>query len=527
MAKQVTGKEDEYRALLDELLSEHLETEVHDRRRKNSSSRIKASALRKTLSKKQVRLAQEKHRYVSILCPRRSGKSYAILVAAIADCVEFTGYRVAIFCLSKPHAKGIYWEDVKSLNERHGLDIKFNGTELVCRFPNGSLLVFCGAESDAEISKVRGRKYNRVVIDESTVYNRKIYHDLLHLVVGPALADLKGSLWIAGTPAGEHSGDFFEATCTPPQEITQDDGSIIQSNWDINQPEPVNAWRWKFHTWTAQDNTAVPFLWEEFLEKKRFNGWKDDNPTWRQEYLGEWVKLDHAAVFKIRRYAHTYDGPLPWADGRLNKCHFILGADFGYHDGTAIVVWCFVEDEPYIYEVTSVKKRGITEQEIADMITRTEGLLPKRVRFRVGDPAGGGVLIMEGLKRTYGLAFETAEKHNKVDYINQFNLALDSGLVRFRPGSVLLEEMEAIQWEESTYGTSRQKEDRAYPNDLADGALYAFRFAKNRFIEVPPVVGHPVQWSADAEKEEYCRRRDAQLMRTRRLDPYGRLKRRF
>lgn len=517
----IHNREKEYTLLLDELLGEKQDRDDAVLKRTRSSSKMKARSLRAQLSPKQLLLANETARYVSVLCPRRSGKSYAILVSAMADCVEHAGFRVAIFCLSKPHAKGVYWEDMVRLNEKNSLGIKFHGTELVARFPNGSVLVLCGAESDAEISKVRGRKYHRVVIDESTVYNRRIYHDLIYLVVEPALTDLQGALWIAGTPKGEHSGPFYEATCTPPIELTLDDGSVVTSNWQVGTEKPAGTHQWRFHRWTAKDNLAVPHLWEEFLMKKKFRGWKDDNPLWRQEYLGEWVKLDDAGVFKIRRYQHVYNGIWPWMDGRISKCHFILGADFGFHDGTAIVIWCFVEDEPYIYEFISVKQHKLTEEQIAEMIKRTESLLPKPIQYRVGDTGGGGVLIMEGLRRTYGLHFDPAEKHDKVSHINYFNLALDSNLVRFQNGSALMEEMEAIQWDENTYGTSRQKEDKIYPNDLSDAALYAFRYAKARFVEAPRQEEQPRARGSEAEKVAYCAAAAAKR-RMSYLNPYKR-----
>jgi len=518
------SKELEYKLLFDALLSEQYDKVEAEDKKKKTSSKVKANRMFRTLSPKQLLLAKEDYRYVSVLCPRRAGKSYAILTSAMANCVMTPGWRVAIFCRSKPHAKGVYWEDIMAMNEKFDLDLRVNATELIVRFPNGSLLVLCGAESDAEINKVRGRKYHRVVLDESTVIDRKLYSDLINYVIEPALKDLRGALWIAGTPKGDHSGEFYEATCTPPIEVKLENGRRILSNWKVGTEEPTYEYRWKLHTWTAQDNTAIPFLWEEFLETKRFRGWKDDNPLWRQEYLGEWVKLDSSSVFRIQRYVHTYEGSLPWADERLARTRFILGADFGYHDGTAIVIWAFVEDEPYVYEFISMKRHGITEQQIAEMITNTERLLPKPVQYRVGDTAGGGVLIMEGLKRTYGLHFEPAEKNDKVSHINYFNLALDSNLVRFRPGSDLMNEMELIQWEEKSWGTSRQREDPSYPNDLSDAALYAFRFAKSRFISASEIqaVKDPLEDSR-LEKEEYCRNRDA--MRRWRRPVYRRMDR--
>lgn len=504
------SKEGEYRELLDGLLSGVRNYEHSQRTLDRASDKSKAEMMRKQLTPVQKALYEDKSKFMSILAPRRSGKSYGILVNKVSECVETKNFKVAIVCLTKPHAEGIYWADLLNLNDKYSLGLHFNNTKLSAKFPNGSLLVFAGAESKAEVAKVRGKKFNCVVIDESADYDPKIYEMLIHRVVTPALQDLKGSLWIAGTPKGPLMGEFYEATCTPPQRIKTETGLDILTNHRYGDEAPVEQTKWSFHTWSAKDNTAMPGLWDSFLEVKRFNGWKDDNPIWRSEYLGQWVTLDNAAVFNVRRHQHTYNGPWPWDDHRKNNCRFIMGADFGFHDGTAIVIWCYLDDEPYLYEYLSIKKRGIVEAEVAALIKKCEEHLPTRILFRVGDPGGGGVLIMEGLKRTYGLSFEVAEKHNKQDHIHYFNSSLDSNLVRFRQGSDLMDEMEQIMWDEKTLGTSKQKEDPRYPNDLADAAIYSFRFAKSRFIDAPPVAP-PTVSDSQREKDEYIARRSARV----------------
>ena len=42
-------------------------------------------------------------------------------------------------------------------------------------------------------------------------------------------------------------------------------------------------------TWNIRDNEAKPAQWANALATKRRRGWSDDHPTWRREYLGEWV----------------------------------------------------------------------------------------------------------------------------------------------------------------------------------------------------------------------------------------------
>lgn len=489
------------------LVGHQVEYEASQRTLDRSSSKTKADMIRKQLTPVQRALYEDKSRHMSIMAPRRSGKSYGILCCKVADCVENKKWRVAIICLTKPHAEEIYWSDLLNLNDKYDLKMTFNNTKLIARFPNGSRLVFAGAESKQEISKVRGRKFDAVVIDESAEYDNKLFQTLVHKAVTPALMDSKGSLWLAGTPNGPLVGEFYEATAKPAVKIVSETGETRLSNRIWGEEDPVEPYKWSFHTWTSKDNTALPHLWEEALGIKKWNGWKDDNPTWRMEYLAEWVTMDSAAVFNVRRHQHTYYGPWPWEDERKNRCRFVVGGDFGYHDGTAIVIWCYLDDEPYLYEFLSVKRRQLVQAQIADLYRECEKLLPSQPLVRVGDPGGGGVTLMEGLRVEHGIAFETADKNYKVDNINYLNSALDSNLVRFRPNSDLMDEMEQVLWEDRTYGTSRQREDPRFPNDLCDAALYAFKVAKMRLVAAPELPP-PELGEEDRIKAEYVANRD-------------------
>lgn len=143
------------------------------------------------------------------------------------------------------------------------------------------------------------------------------------------------------------------------------------------------------------------------------------------------------------------------------------------------------------------------------MIKDAEKLLPKPVNFRVADAGNNGLMVVESLKRTYGLSFEVADKNEKMHYIKLFNMSLDSNSIRFRPGSPLVEEMIDNRWDEKTIGTSRQKESQATPNDLCDAALYSYRAAIMRFVTETPL---PQLTKTDSQrmKEEYVAKRSMQ-----------------
>ena len=500
----VMSKE-EHLSLLDGLLGG---VQDHSRKQKKltkASDRIKADMLRETLFKQQLDLFNETEKMVSILCPRRAGKSVAMLIRQVYDCISVKGFMAAICCVSRPTAEKIYWRDLIAMDSKYNLGIHFNNTKLIAEFPNGSILVFLSGADKGEVAKIRGQRFNRVCIDECGEYPPHVLEDMIFETVMPALLDMQGAIWLAGTPPEVATGTFYEATCTPPLIKEAEIGTDIHTNWKHGTERP-SEFTWKFHTWTSKDNTAMPHLWQSALDVKRKMGWKDDNPVWRREYLGEHVLSSNVLVYTVRPERHIYRGPWPWEDSRVNRCRFVSGLDIGYKDGTALVIWCYVEDEPYIYEFISMKQVELVPEQIAAMVKDAEKLLPKAVNFRVADAGNNGLMVVESLNRTYNLAFEVADKNEKMHYIKLFNMSLDSNAIRFRPGSPLLEEMVENRWDEKTIGTSRQKESVATPNDLCDAALYSYRAAIMRFVTDTPM---PVLEKSDSQrlKDEYVAKR--------------------
>ena len=455
--------------ILDALAHDLVKSEERKDRLKNASDPDKAELLRLSMFREQDLLIQDKAKLQSILAPRRSGKSQGLVMSDVYECMRRPGFQSLYVGLSKPHCKEIYWPILEELNDKFDLKLEFKLAELKVIFPNKSTISLFGAETYQDIAKLKGRKFHRVTVDECQDHGENILNSLIKFVK-PALSDFSGILRLAGTPGYALQGVWYSSSRPDPQYRESEQGAPVLENWNYNPEEqPVARYLWSRHHWTAKHNTAAPHIWNEHLETKQLMGWNDANETWRREYLAEWVAMTDILVYAVRRHAHTYGGPYPWEDDRIGRCNFVLGADFGFRDGTAIVVWCYVEDEPYLYEFTSLKVTEKTQDDLVTIFRSVELAIPKTIAFRVGDPGGGGLLLMEGFKATHGMAFEVAEKDRKLDHIELFNAALDMNLIRFRPGSPLLDEMEVLRWKErATHQTERARkvEDPSQPNDL-------------------------------------------------------------
>jgi hypothetical protein len=262
-------------------------------------------------------------------------------------------------------------------------------------------------------------------------------------------------------------------------------------------------------------------MWQAFLKEKELRGWADDHPTWRREYLGQWVPGDGRLVYRYRAHLHDFDPDdasrwgLPFAEDGWRT---VVGIDFGTKDGTAMVVWAWHPNVPDLWEVYSEKRKpedwGIADLRmpvklVADWFKALEKDYGP-FDCAVGDPAGLATMVMDTLASEHGVYVEPAEKKEKLDHIELFNDDLDANRIHFRRGGELAEEMLGNKWLEKTLGTERRKEDPSTQNDLCDAALYAFRWCLHRQARPKPPKG-PATLTPDWFRQLAAQEREATM----------------
>jgi len=479
----------------------------------------KAAVLRSLLMPSQARLEKDRNPRVAVRSARRCGKSTGAMFLVGIRCLERSGSEWVVIGLTRPSVKRIYWLALQQLNQAFELGIKFQHQELVATFPNGSRVYFVGAENRSEIEKLRGGKYDGVVVDESKSFSPGVFDELLNDVLEPALMDRRGQMLLIGTPGDVLDGPFYLATTDEPVIFDTPNGKR-QSNvlFGCESQHPAV---WSLHTWTLQDNTTKFVdihtgdeytLWDEAVKRKEKNGWSDDHPTWCREYLGKWVANLNRFVYRYRSYTHDY---LPCHDTRWGlpgdkdaSWRTCIGWDLGSRDGTAVVVWAFSPTEPGLWEVYSERRvstpeRPLNVQVIADWYHELEAEYGPFVGW-VCDPAGLATMVMDTLAAEHQVYLEPAEKKQKLDHIELFNSDLDAGLIHIRRGSALSKELLENRWLEKSIGTDRRVEDPATPNDTCDAALYAFRWCLHRQsrARTPAKPMFTPDWYAQVAREE-------------------------
>lgn len=435
----------------------------------------KAAYILSTLTPKQRAFADCAEQYISLRCPRRSGKSHGVACRLLAKAISKPFFLGTIYTKTASKCMDIYRPIFRRLLARFNVKARLYEKDGIIKFPNGSVIRLDGIASIGAADagkKVRGGDEDEIVVDECGLISDEDFTASIVVGMMPIIAGSNGSLILAGTPEEGEVPELFKR-------VTAND-TIMEGEVANRRPhgESIPS-DWEFFYWTAKDNTAKPHLWDNYLKLKRMNKWDDSHPIWQTQMLGMWPEFRmNSKVYKVTDEMQ-FDGPWPWEDDRRDKCRYVFGIDFGTDDGTALVIWCYLENEPYLYEYFSELRHDLTERALAMLIWGLEKDLGKRLEYGAGDPAGGGKFILEGLRKTYAINVESAEKHDKVAYISMFNFAAASNLIRFRKDSKLLAEMKKIRWKK---GAARV-ENPADPNDLADAAIYGFRRAKNRYIE--------------------------------------------
>lgn len=453
------------------------------------------------------------NRYLGLICPRRSGKTFAMTSKVLYYAELHPGARILIISLTLKSTVENYWSGspggLFAQNALYGLGIKFNTTSHTWVHPNGSRGLLAGAETKADIEHLRGAaaEADIVVIDECKSFAPSHLNDLLENVVEPGLMTRNGQIIMGGTPGSIPVGQFYEATCLLARTGPNLDRPTCVA-WQSKQ-DPGPAYNllskdeldelYSLHHWTIEDNLAAPDQWRRALATKRRRGWADDNPTWRREYLGEWVSDDSDLVYSYAKCKADPKGNVNWRPNygegvaglplSQGPWHLVLGLDLGYVDDSAMVLVAYSEHLKELRHVYDYKAPGLDALAFAEEVMAICDHYGQ-IEMIVADTTGGGSkMVIETINQRMGLGIQPAQKRDKTDFIELLNGDFNAGRIKIIPESNLEIELCGLQWDLSSDSktilarTGRLREDPSCPNHLCDALLYAWRFSYHYFAQ--------------------------------------------
>lgn len=407
------------------------------------------------------------------VCSRRAGKTEAIGAWLLDGARDSPGEKSVYVALSRNNCRMILWATLQAIERRHriGLDFKERDNQLIVITKNGHEIWLAGCKDTAEIEKFRGLKLRRAAIDEGASYG-PFLRELVEDVLEPALIDLNGELCIIGTPGVVPSGYFYEISTG---------GSGFRGK---------SAAKWSTHSWTLEQNPHIqlnqvhPRLRAGEIEaanmpgyvnqraaayleaKLEDNRWTPDNPTFRREWLGQWVLDGNALVYPYNPTinqcdATTGDGE-PWI--------YAMGVDVGHNDPTAFAVARYRRGNPEIEFIYAEKQEGMIPSGVAARIIS----LKKRfgINLVVMDTGGIGKGYAEECSQRYGIGIKPAEKTKKLAFIEIMRGELLSGNIKVDPRSA--EEL-VTEWQNLVWDEKKAEPSSAYEQHLSDAALYISR----------------------------------------------------
>ncbi len=413
-------------------------------------------------------------RFKAFFATRRCGKTYTGGLYMCKEAYETAGCSVLYVGLTKESARRTLIKDVlRPINRRFKLNIKFNATTLTCTFPNGSIIYIMGLDSsEDEKEKALGQKYKLAIIDEAASYSIDL-RELVYGVLKPAMADLRGTIVLLGTPGNLTKSLFYDVTTG-----VEPGWHVVKAN-TFQNPYMAEKWKQEIDELTAQQ----PYIVE--------------TPMFKQMYLGEWVIDTDALVYKFSAERNIYETLPLQASGDWQH---VLGVDLGYEDASAFVVCVFHEHDKVLYIVDTYSKKHM---DITDVATKIKELKLKYNIYKVVIDNANKQAVEEMQKR-HSLPLIPADKTGKSDFIEIMNAELIQGYVKVQinDGKKLVEEWQNLVWKEK--GLKRE-ENPACDNHLADACLYAWRFCYNYIGERPkqkPQYGTKAWSDAETDRME-------------------------
>lgn len=483
---------------------------------------------------KAFNLLRDTSPYSAGLCPRRAGKSYTAALLALITGLAKPDSIVIIISLNLKQLRRLYWDRGPSglfaIARRYKIDLEVNNSMLRWTLPNGSVGYLMGSDDEEQMETIRGLEADLYVIDECKSFVPETLRVLIDEIIAPQRATRKGRVVLIGTPGHAKAGPFYQATC--PRAIGPDDKptsiefgqkdpwgrSTKVDKFDPNLPPEQQVRLWSRHHWTLQDNTAVPHQWEEAQLQKAQNGWGDDHPIWRREYLGEWTDGGDGLVYKYTEAREQ--GLATWVPERDEDgipilpeegapWRYIAGLDLGFNDATALVVAAYSSRLGQLRHVYDVSAPHMLPDDVEQMLALAYRKFGK-IEMIYADTSNGKMVI-EALKRA-GYPIEAAEKRERENHIELVNSAFVRGEIKIIEGTVLHHQLSTTAWDlrkgdfQALARAGRLSADQSIPDDVADAFLYMFRGSLHRFgrktADPPgPAPGTP-EWVKNWEREQ-------------------------
>ena len=281
----------------------------------------------------QKRIQQNHRRFNCIVCARRFGKTELITSVAlplIAPAV-FYGKYVGIFVDDFKDFAQSWTKIIETyrLKSEGGLIEHKDDTSKIIKFLNGGVLEVWSIGDEGRKEKGRGRKYHRIIYEETQKIPSHILEYHWKTVARPTLTDFKGDAFFIGTAAGKDN--YWYRLC---QNGSRNGGSEYNYYNEMDLPQSENTSEsWCTFRMITTDNPMIDPLEVDDASRDL------DSLTFEQEYMSVFVDYSGEAwvyVLKdkdLQNRVFTKSKPIVWGADQL-----YLSFDFNKIPMTACVM---------------------------------------------------------------------------------------------------------------------------------------------------------------------------------------------
>lgn len=410
----------------------------------------------------QQQVLLSKHRRIYLMAGRRAGKTDVnrrLIVDSLLRSTYDGGARVLYLGKTMTTAVEQIYQGVLDLLADIGLAIaEKRRNEGFLKLEDGGEFYVRGNSSTEEREKLRGFKWDRVIIDEAQSQTALPY--LINDVIEPALVDRRGQIIVSGT-GPRVRGTYWEMLWSEPE------WSALKLNWNLTQNPYIEDHR-----------RALA----EIMERK---GLTETSPLYVREYLGRIAYDDDALVLRLGEQNFFTDDELAkWiATQPVTDIKFVGGLDFGFTDADALGIVCYSERKPERFLVHEYKMRRTGVAELVDAVragikyVETSPLFARveSKRFFIHADTSGKKISYDMVTQ-YKLPIQDAYKVNKDMAVELLQEDVRKGVFKVRRGGPFEDEaMKTIFKRNDRDELTREIDDETYHPDLIDAVTYAMR----------------------------------------------------
>lgn len=334
------------------------------------------------LSKGQLAITSDTHRFRVAVCGRRFGKTF-LATRELAKFARIPDRRLFYIAPTYRQAKQIVWDKLKYRLLDLNWVSKINESDLTITLVNDSKISLRGADNP---DSLRGVGLDFIVMDEFAMIDHKAWTEVLR----PTLADRGGSALFITTPMGT-------------------------SNWSYDlfnmpQQDPENWASWQY---TTLEGGRVPL--EEIEQAQR----DLDERTFRQEFLASFETFAGRIYYSFDRKQSVKK----LSDPRTDVLY--VGMDFNTDPMSAVVA---VRQDNTLHVIDEIRIFGSDTQEMCDEIKTR---YPQSKIWVYPDPAGNQRKTSAGgrtdiiILQNAGFVVKAPHNHTPVrDRINAVNSRL-------------------------------------------------------------------------------------------------------